>query len=636
MGLSINPKNFSLILILILFTSNSNFAQYCTPFELEETEFQSETRHTKVNVGWYPGWLEYKAGEDPYPNSLPSLQKWDHPFMKDDLPSAMHEDSYASDISNMQGPVPENARVQYFQVREKGKEFSGMCPSFAFVDENTMVTLSFGRTNTTLLLLDIEDEIKVLDAIKVPGRGHSAMELASKKARMALFRNTSGGAYFFLSKENEVIIPGPEYSIFYIPIKDRKFERGRMVQYDILEEIEKGDLLVEGIKAKEGRNKLTAVMPDAEGNIWYTSKMGVIGVIDLKNFKKGEYQEKGRCPRTYSFYIGSFGLLKKIDHFFGKKYERLEDVEFYREGMTDVEYRKQFREYFMLDPETREEIQNSFAVGPDGVYIVSNIALYKLRFNDETKQIEMDPKWEKTFHEKGDLIYPNDGTQKKGHLNDGSGTTPTLMDDRFVIIADNDKGQINLNIYSQEDGHLVNRLPVFEKDASACENSVVAYQNSLFIGNTYNYIDPFDFNDTPGGIDRYDLNPTTGKFEKVKDWPAEHVDAKTATPKMSTASGVIYVYNRQEESDDGHHDWQLTAIDYETGRKVFYIRPEFGKKEFKDNIFFLMKSFSMGLKNYDEKVFNNIWATYTFGPKNSIYIGAYRGFLKFSSDRKPD
>jgi len=54
------------------------------------------------------------------------------------------------------------------------------------------------------------------------------------------------------------------------------------------------------------------------------------------------------------------------------------------------------------------------------------------------------------------------------------------------------------------------------------------------------------------------------------------------------------------------------------------------------SISFLMKSFSMGLKNYDQKVFNNIWATYTFGPNNSIFIGAYRGFLKFSSDPKPE
>ena len=622
--------------VFVLFQMGHTYSQYCVPFEIIETDFQAESKYVNVEAVWYPSWIEYHQDKVVYPDELDPLVKWKHPYMKEGLPSAMHEDSYASDISNLQGPVPENATVQYFQVKEKGAEFSGMCPSFAFIDEYTMVTLSFGRKNTTLLLIDIKDKIKVLDAIKIPGRGHKAMELAGKKARMALFRNTSGGAYFFLSKDNEVIIPGPEYSIFYIPIENKKFVRNRTVSFDILEEIEKGDLLVEGLSDKEGRNKLTAVMPDAHGNIWYTSKMGVIGVIDLQGFKKGDYKEKGLCPKTYSFYIGEFGLLKKIEHFFGEKYESLEDVAFYREGMTDVEYRKEFREFFMMEPETREEIQNSFSIGPDGVYIVSNIALYKFRFNDEKKIIEMDTRWQKTFSETGDLIYPNDGTQKKGQLNDGSGTTPTLMDDRFVIIADNDARQINVNIYSQEDGHLVGRHSVFAKDSSACENSIVAYKNSLFIGNTSNYTDPFDFNDTPGGIDRFDYDEKTGKFERIKNWPVEHIDAKTATPKMSTEIGVIYVYNREEESDDGHPDWQLTAIDYKTGRKVFYLRPEFEKGEFNDNISFLMKWFSLGLKNYDQKVFNNIWATYTFGPNNSIFIGAYRGFLKFSSDPKPN
>ena len=622
--------------ILMMLQIGTIYSQYCKPFEIVETDFQAESKFVKVEAEWYPSWIEYNQGKVVYPNALAPLSKWKHPFMKEGLPSAMHEDASASDISNLQGPVPENAKVQYFQVKEKGEEFSGMCPSFAFVDEFTMVTLSFGRTNTTLLLIDIRDKIKVLDAIKIPGRGHKAMELASKKARMALFRNTSGGAYFFLSKDNEVIIPGPEYSIFYIPIENKKFVRNRSVSYDILEEIEKGDLYIEGISAKEGRNRLTAVMPDAQGNIWYTSKMGVIGVIDLDGFKKGDFKEKGLCPKTYSFYIGEFGLIKKIEHYFGKKYERREDVEFYREGMSDAEYKIELREFFMLEPETREEIQNSFSIGPDGVYIVSNIALYKFKFNEEKKTIEMDPNWQKTFHESGEQIYPNDGTQKKGQLNDGSGTTPTLMDDRFVIIADNDSLQINVNIYSQKDGHLVGRHSVFAIDSSACENSIVAYKNSLFIGNTSNYIDPFDVNDTPGGIDRFDFNEQTGKFEKMENWPAEHIDGKTATPKMSTATGVIYVYNREEESDDGHHDWQMTAIDYNTGRKVFYLRPEFDKGEFDDNISFLMKSFSLGLKNYDQKVFNNIWATYTFGPNNSIFIGAYRGFLKFSSDPKPE
>jgi hypothetical protein len=610
-------------------------AQFCVPLEVEHIDFQVTPRFVKVKAEWYSTWIEYHHGEKVYPESIEPLAKWKHPFMKDNLPSAMHEDSYASDVSNMQGPIPENATVQYFQVREKGKEFSGMCPAFAFVDENTLVTLSFGRTNTTLLLIDMEDTLKILDAMPIPGRGNKAMELASKKARMALFRDTSGGAYFFLTKDNEVIIPGPDYRIFYIPIKDRKFERTRMVSYEILEEIKNGDLIYEGLSDKEGGNKLTAVMPDAEGNIWYTSKLGIIGVIDLKNFKKGDYIEKGLCPNTYSHLIGEFGVLKKIEYFFGKKYDKLEDVEFYDEDLPNTELRKQFRKYFMMNPESREEIQNSFSIGPDGVYIVSNVALYKFRFNDDTKQIEMDPKWQKTFNETDDLIYANDGTQKKGQLNDGSGTTPTLMDDRFVIIGDNDYHQINMAIYSQEDGRLVSRHKLFDYDSSACENSIVAYHNSLIIGNTFNYTDPFKENDTPGGINRFDYNQETGKFELREDWPAEFIDGKTATPKMSTETGLIYVYNRQENADDGYNNWQLTAIDFKTGRKVFYIQPVFEKGEFNDNISFLMRAFALGNKNYDQKVFNNIWATYTFGPHNSIFIGAYRGFLKFTSDPIP-
>ncbi len=96
--------------------------QYCNPFEIEEVDFHSETRIVRVDADWYPGWIEYNKGKALYPEPLEPLPKWDHPFMKDNLPSAMHEDSFASDISNAQGPIPENASVQYFQVKEKGKD----------------------------------------------------------------------------------------------------------------------------------------------------------------------------------------------------------------------------------------------------------------------------------------------------------------------------------------------------------------------------------------------------------------------------------------------------------------------------------------------------------------------------------
>jgi hypothetical protein len=37
------------------------------------------------------------------------------------------------------------------------------------------------------------------------------------------------------------------------------------------------------------------------------------------------------------------------------------------------------------------------------------------------------------------------------------------------------------------------------------------------------------------------------------------------------------------------------------------------------------------VKHYDREVFNNLWGTFTFGPNDTLYIGAYRGFLRFQS-----
>lgn len=132
---------------------------------------------------------------------------------------------------------------------------------------------------------------------------------------------------------------------------------------------------------------------------------------------------------------------------------------------------------------------------------------------------------------------------------------------------------------------------------------------------------------------RFDLNKEKGEFEPVENWPASGTyDCKTATPKISTRTGMIYVYNRSEEETDGHRDWQITTIDYRTGRRVLQSKLFFEKGEFNDNISAVLKAGSLGTKNYDRKVFNNIWGTFTFGPDKSFYLGTYRGFIKVSSD----
>lgn len=169
-------------------------------------KYKSAVKFAHVEAGWYPEWKA--VGNTSYPEPIPLLDRWEHPYMKNEFAAAMHEDSHASDISNLPGPTMENVEVQYFQSKMKGEAFSGMCPSFAFVDEHTVVTPSFGRASTTLLLLDVEDTIKILDTLLIPGRTNSALDLAKKENRMKLFRETYGGAYFYLSNKNRIYIKG--------------------------------------------------------------------------------------------------------------------------------------------------------------------------------------------------------------------------------------------------------------------------------------------------------------------------------------------------------------------------------------------------------------------------------------------
>lgn len=621
-------KHSYLLIFLVIFSrSFSAYTQHCEIQIVEPAKFNFVTQTTQSEVGWYDEWLEYTDGKKILPKQLPEQEKWQHPYMKFGLPSAMHEDSHSSDVSNLAGPLPNNVNVQYFHVLQKSKGFSGMCPAFDFINDSTAVTLSFGRMNTTLLLLRINKDIEVLDEIEVPGRGTKIMELIGKKGRERVFHSTAGGAYSYLSADDEYFIPGANNNILKIKIKGDKFEDEIIESVNIKSQIDAGDLVDKHITKNGKVNLLTALMPDGDGNIWFTSRHGIVGLLH-----KNELTSEG-CMKVYADYIGLFGTTDKINKHFGTQFKNFKEVQNYEDIENfSPEFKEKFKEKFMTNEISREEIQNSFSIGKDGVYIVSNYALYKLKFNEETKKIELDNKWVENYTE-GHLVYNNDKKVKPGQLNAGSGTTPTLMDDRFVAICDNDANQVNLCIYSQETGKLISKHQLFTSEGGAVENSVVAYNNSFIVANTYGYNDPFKVNNTVGGIMRFDYNEEKQVFEAVEDWPKSGIyDCKTATPKLSTKTGMMYVYNRSEQDTDDHYDWQVTGIDYATGLRVFYIKPYFENNSFKDNISFLLKWKSLGTKNYEKKVFNNIWGTFTFGPNNSLYIGAYRGFIKVSSD----
>ena len=600
----------------------------CYEYRTKDRKFEHISQQASVETRWYEEWTS-KHGKT-LPEPLPPPDHWMHPKLSSKYAATMHENSFATDVSTEPGPIPNEVKVEYFHVLEKGTKLSGMSPFYTFLDDHTVVTISFGRDSAMLLIVDIRGDAKVLDYVALPGRGSKALELAKKSARMAMFRDTSGGAYSYLDTRSDVYVPGADNTVIRIPIRDHRIDRDRMVVLDLDREIEKGNWIDHAMGHPE--NHLTALMPDAEGRVWFTSKFGVVGIIHV--------DDPGHCPPVYTTSIAHFAFSDKLHHYYGDHMpEGAEEFiaelkQSERDGtLVDkmAEHRKRARELFdVVHDEPFEQIQNSFSVGPDGVYIVTNIGLYKLFFNEQTKHIELDPKWVAAY-KKDLLFYDNDRKIKPGHLNAGSGTTPTLVDDRFVAIVDNAPEHVNLNVFRQEDGTLVSKLPLFEAGAGAVENSVVAYRDHLLVGNTYGFVDPFVENPTPGGIARFDYDAGKDAYVQRKDWPAAgHFDGKTATPKLSTANGLFYVYHRDTEMD-GHHDWQLTAVDFHTGWRVFSIKGWFTDDAFDDNVSGIVKKKTLGKNDYGKKVFNNIWGTFSFGPRNSIFIGTYRGFVRFSS-----
>jgi hypothetical protein len=338
--------------------------QGCKTFTPPPSEYEADPIFTHVEAGWFPEWLEQQG--EVYPQSLEAQEKWLNPYMKVAFASSMHEDPYASDVTNLPGPTMDNLNVQYFRVREKADGFSGMVPSYAFLDENTLIAPSFGRATTTLVIIDITDTLKVIDRLPIPGRGNTALELAGKKGRLKIFKDTSGGAYFYLSDKNHVYIPGTNNAIIRVTIEDRKFVKEDIQYIDLESQILGGSLKDEGLDEKDALNKLTSLVPDKEGNIWFTSKYGIIGMIHRTDKFEGS-----DCPKVYSTLISQFGALPKIEKYFGQKLDSEDQVEALRmlkeTGEFTPEVRIAFREQFQVDPGTREEIQNSFSINEDAV-----------------------------------------------------------------------------------------------------------------------------------------------------------------------------------------------------------------------------------------------------------------------------
>ena len=263
-----------------------------------------------------------------------------------------------------------------------------------------------------------------------------------------------------------------------------------------------------------------------------------------------------------------------------------------------------------LDPETGkvaqirlkdEEIQNALAMDASAVYIVSDHAQYAFAAgaDDVPKELWRHP-------------YDRGTGRKIGSINQGSGTTPTLLGTRWLTFADNADGRINLVVVRRGalkpgEPREICKVPVFDADASATDNSMIGWGNSIILENNAGFKSAFEQTDwraVRGGILRLDVREDESGCDVVWTSPLK---APSVVPKLSAASGIAYFYSFDLVKDaDGKEtqDWAIVGLDFRTGKQVIKIPTGRGRG------------------------FDNNWASMAIAPDGSFYAGVTGGLVQ--------
>ena len=237
--------------------------------------------------------------------------------------------------------------------------------------------------------------------------------------------------------------------------------------------------------------QVTSVLPDWQGRYWYVGSLGTVGVV--------------------------------------------------RDGQPDA-----------LNL-SGEDIENSFAVAEEGIYVATGAALYRLEAGATgAPQV----KWR--------TEYDTGTGQKPGQTSRATGTTPTLFADS-VAIADNADPRMNVVVMDRETGDLTCKQPVFADNASATENSLIAIDGALVVENNYGY-KPAITSTTAGrstepGLAVIDADACTTR------WTTD-IHIPSLVSKATTAGGLVLTYTKPPNAL-GVDAWYFTAVDLASGDVVW-------------------------------------------------------------------
>ena len=456
-----------------------------------------------------------------------------HPYMAPQGKNTMHSDSYSSDVHASGGPLGRN--VQKASRVGITTAPGGQCATLTIAENQNLVVLCASMIGFRIHLIE-HRSLKLLAEYKLPMRP-SYYDALIHRDKSYIMKDTSG-SYFYLDDQDRIVMATSDQSIRRLAHQqkaDGSWEFVLQDQWDLSSDVPHDCTTPLNWNPGGECDPIIAVMPDHNGLIWWVTRNARYGTL---NTTTGEV-------------IG----------------EQLDD----------------------------EEIQNGFSVAQDGVYIISDHAMYRFHASDNGKPNVL---WREA--------YDRGKTLKVGAINQGSGTTPTLIGERYVTIADNADGRINLLVYLRQhdfkNSRLICKTPMFTEGHSVTENSMVAFGRSIIVENNAGYTSSYDQRDwsnAGGGIMRIDIRADESGCDVV--WHSME-RSTSVVPKLSAANGLVYFYT-YEQQIDGKIAWYLTALDHETGNTQFKILTGVGRE------------------------FDNNWSPISLAPDGTAYIGVSKGLI---------
>ena len=249
---------------------------------------------------------------------------------------------------------------------------------------------------------------------------------------------------------------------------------------------------------------------------------------------------------------------------------------------------------------TSGEIENSIAVGSHAeAYVATNRRLYRFSHTRRGRPVV---DWS--------ARYRSGGAVKPGQVDDGTGTTPTVLPGGYVAITDN-ADPMRVVVYRTARhpaaGRRVCAVPVFRRGSSATENSLIGAGRSLIVENNHGYTGPGAVaggRTTAPGFTRVDIDRDGRGCHSV--WRNRTVSAPTVVPKLSLGSGLVYAYTKNTDPSD---PWYWTAISFRTGRVVWKVLAGAGP------------------------AYNNNYAGLSIGPDGTAYLGVLPGLVSLRDGR---